>query len=83
MFRRLFWLVTGAGFGFGASFWLTRWVREQAAHYAPERVSSELSGALKGLGHDLKAAVAEGREGMRERESELRGQLRPTRPAPR
>ena len=80
MFRRAFWLVMGAGFGFGASFWLTRWVRETAARYAPERVSSELGGALKGLGEDLRAAVAEGREGMRERETELRGQLRPGRP---
>jgi hypothetical protein len=77
VFRRAFWLVMGAGFGFGASFWLTRWVREQAARYAPERVSAELGGAIKGFGSDLKAAVAEGREGMRERESELRGQLRP------
>ncbi len=83
MFRRAFWLVMGAGFGFGASFWLTRWVREQAARYAPERVSSELSGAIKGLGSDLKAAVAEGREGMRERESELRGQLGGSRAARR
>ena len=28
MFRRVFWLVMGAGFGFGVSFWVTRVIRE-------------------------------------------------------
>ena len=72
MFRRLFWLVIGAGFGFGVSFWLMRFFRETAARYTPERVSADLAGALKDLGSDLRAAVAEGREAMREREAELR-----------
>jgi len=75
MFRRLFWLCIGAGFGFGVSFWLMRFVRETAARYTPERVSSDLADALKGLGSDLRAAVAEGREAMREREAELRSDV--------
>ena len=72
MFKRVFWLVVGAGFGFGVSFWLMRFVREAAARYTPEKVSSDLAGALRQLGSDIRAAVAEGREGMREREEELR-----------
>jgi hypothetical protein len=72
MFKRLFWLMVGAGFGFGVSFWLMRFVRETAARYAPERVADDLTGALKGLGNDLRAAVAEGRQAMRDREAELR-----------
>lgn len=72
MFRRLFWLVVGAGFGFGVSFWLMRFVRETAARYTPERVSADLADALRSFGGDLRAAVAEGREAMREREAELR-----------
>ncbi|MGH9084611.1 MAG: hypothetical protein ACRDYW_04090 [Acidimicrobiales bacterium] len=76
MFRRLFWLMVGAGFGFGVSFWLMRFVRETAARYAPERVSADLADALRGLGGDLRAAVAEGREAMREREAELRDEVR-------
>jgi hypothetical protein len=72
MFRRLFWLIMGAGFGFGASFWIMRFVRETAARYTPERVSADLADALRSLGGDLRAAVAEGREAMREREAELR-----------
>jgi len=75
MFRRLFWLVIGAGFGFGLSFWLMRFVRETAARYTPERVSADLADAVKSLGGDLRAAVAEGREAMREREAELRAEI--------
>jgi hypothetical protein len=79
VFRRLFWLIMGAGFGFGVSFWLMRFVRETAARYTPERVSADLSGAIKGLGTDLRAAVADGREAMREREESLRAELDRTR----
>jgi hypothetical protein len=79
VFRRLFWLIMGAGFGFGVSFWMMRFVRETAARYTPERVSADLSGAIKGLGTDLRAAMADGREAMREREEELRAELGRTR----
>jgi len=75
MFRRLFWLLMGAGFGFGVSFWLMRFVKETAARYTPERVSSDLADALRGLGADLRAAASEGREAMREREAELRAEV--------
>jgi hypothetical protein len=75
VFRRLFWLVVGAGFGFGVSFWLMRAVRERVARYSPDRVSSELAGAVRNFGHELRAAVAEGRAAMREREAELRADL--------
>jgi hypothetical protein len=77
MFKRLFWLVTGAGFGFGVSFWLMRFVRETVNRYTPERVSADLAAALRDLGADLRAAVHEGRQAMREREAELRAQLEP------
>ena len=75
MFRRLFWLLVGVGFGFGMSFWLTRFVKQTAARYSPERVSTDLADALKGLGTDLRLAVADGREAMHEREAELRSDL--------
>jgi hypothetical protein len=76
MFKRLFWLVMGAAFGFGVSFWLMRFVRETVNRYSPERVSTDLAGALRSLGTDIRAAVAEGRDAMREREEELRSELR-------
>jgi hypothetical protein len=77
MFRRLFWLVVGAGFGFGVSFWLMRFVRETVNRYTPERVSSDLAGALRAFGTDLRAAVADGRDAMREREAAIRAEVEP------
>ena len=75
MFKRLFWLIVGAGFGFGVSFWLMRFVRSTLERYTPERVSADLGEAIKSFGQDLRAAVAEGREAMRDREHELRLEL--------
>ena len=75
MFKRLLWLIIGAGFGFGVSFWLMRFVRSTVERYTPERVSTDLANALRDFGKDLRAAVAEGREAMREREAELRAEL--------
>jgi len=75
VFRRLFWLVVGAGFGFGASFWLVRFLRQTVERYTPERVSSDLAGALRALGADIRAAVAEGREAMGETEARLRADI--------
>ena len=83
MFKRLFWLIVGAGFGFGVSFWLMRFVRQTVERYSPERVSDDLASALRSFGADLRAAVAEGREAMRETEAELRARLEgPRAPAP-
>ena len=75
MFKRLFWLAIGTGLGFGASWWLTRLVRSTIERYTPERVSADLSASVRRLGEDLRAAVADGREAMREREAELRETL--------
>jgi hypothetical protein len=80
VFKRLFWLVMGAAFGFGASFWFMRFVRETVERYSPERVSSDLAGALRSLGADIRAAVAEGRAGMREAEADLRSRIEDPRP---
>jgi len=79
VFKRLFWLMIGLGFGFGMSFWVTRRVRETVARYTPERMSEDLSSAIRDLGRDLRAAVEEGRAAMREREAELRAELVETR----
>ena len=80
MFRRLFWLVVGAGLGFGLSFWIMRFVRETVERYRPERVSADLAGAIRQFGEDVRAAVHEGRLAMQEREAELREQLAQRRP---
>ncbi len=79
MFKRLFWLVVGAGFGFGVSFWLMRFVKETVNRYSPERISTDLNATLRSLGADIRAAAAEGREAMRETEAKLREELAPRR----
>ena len=78
MFKRLFWLMVGAGFGFGASFWVMRTVRQTVERYRPERVSQDVTAAIKGLGQDLKAAVSDGRVAMRDYERDLRAKVGPT-----
>lgn len=75
MLRRLLWLLVGAGFGFGVSFWVMRFMRSTVERYRPERVSADLAGALTSFGADLRAAAAEGRAAMREREEALRADL--------
>ncbi len=82
MFKRIFWLLIGAGFGFGLSFWLLRFLRSTVDRYRPEKVSADLATAITSLGKDLRAAVAEGRMAMREREESLRADLE-ARPAGR
>ena len=75
MFKRLFYLAVGMGLGFGLSLWLTRLVRSTIERYTPERVSADLAASARRLGEDLRAAVADGRTAMREREAELRESL--------
>lgn len=65
MLKRLFWLGTGVGFGVGSSFWLMRAWRRTVDRYRPSRVVARFEG-------DVRAAVAEGRVAMREREETLR-----------
>lgn len=83
MFKRLFWLLIGLGFGFGMSFWFMRFLRETVDRYRPERVSQDLAGAISKLGDDLRAAVREGRLAMAEREEELRTEVDAARTARR
>jgi hypothetical protein len=65
MFKRLFWLTTGAGFGFGMSLWVQRTVKRTAARYSPPRLAGDLATTVR-------TAVSEGRTVMREREAALR-----------
>jgi hypothetical protein len=72
MFKRLFWLTTGVAVGFGTSFWLARRVRQTVSRYAPQRVAADVSRTVRGLGSDVRAALAEGRRAMDRAEAELR-----------
>ena len=75
MFKRLFWLVVGAAFGFGMSFWLMRAVRDATSRYTPAGMTDTVTGALRQLGTDLREAVAEGRAAMHETEDRIRSEI--------
>jgi hypothetical protein len=65
VFKRLFWLCTGVGFGFGSSLWVMRAFRRTVDRFRPTRVVARLE-------VDVRAAVAEGKVAAREREAALR-----------
>ena len=75
MLKRLFWLMIGLGFGVGMSFFVTRAVRDRIARFSPDNLAAELARALRDLGSDVRAAVSEGREAMRQREAQLRAEV--------
>ena len=76
MFKRLFWMLVGVGFGVGLAFWVTRTVRGTVERVRPDRVAGDLAGAITQFGQDIRAAVAEGAQAMRDREAELRSGLK-------
>jgi hypothetical protein len=75
VFKRLFWLTVGMAIGFGTSFWVYRLVRQTLDRYRPEHVAENVAQSLRGLRADLRDALAEGREAMRQAEAELRADL--------
>jgi hypothetical protein len=75
VFKRLFWLSVGLAIGFGCSFWAMRAVRRAVERYGPERVTRDLVDGARSLLVDVREAVAEGRDAMREREEQLRAEL--------
>jgi hypothetical protein len=75
VFKRLFWLTVGMAIGFGTSFWVYRLMRQTFERYRPEHVVDALARSLRGLRDDLRAALAEGREAMRQAEADLRADL--------
>jgi len=81
VFVRLRWLLLGIGIGSSGSWWLKRKVSRHIGRYTPERVSTDLAAAVRGLGQDLRAAAAEGRAASRAREAQLRAELASGSPA--
>jgi hypothetical protein len=72
--RRVFWLFLGMGVGMGSSLYITRRVKQVAARYAPERISSDMADSVRALGRDVRLSLQDGREAMRQREAQLRAE---------
>lgn len=66
MIKRLVWLIIGFLLGLGSSWTLMRRVRRAAVRFAPPDVVDRWSGSVR-------AAVNEGRDAMRARETALKG----------
>jgi hypothetical protein len=77
LIRRLVWFTSGATAGVGGAMWVRRRLRHSVRRYAPERLQAEATASARRLGSGVRDAVAEGRRAMREREAELRAELRP------
>ena len=69
--RRLFWIALGATLGV----LVVRKVTKAAQSYTPSGVAQGLSTGLSDLGHGLREMTEAVREGMAEREAELRQAL--------
>ena len=69
--RRLFWVALGATIGV----LVVHKVTKTARAYSPSGVAQGLSGSLSDLGEGLREMVLAVREGMAEREAELRQAL--------
>lgn len=74
--RRLFWLAVGLGAGVAGAVMTMRMARRQAEKVAPSRLAREAKAGLMDLAKLVAESIAEGERAMREREEELRRELR-------
>lgn len=72
MFKRIRWMTMGMGLGATASVWAKRRVRRLLIEHAPPEVAVRKAQQAR---RELRAAVVEGREAMRQREAELRAEV--------
>ena len=79
MFKRLRWIVMGMGVGATSSVWVQRKVKLWMKSHTPPEVAvraarrgTEAAGRTAG---EVRIALAEGRQAMRQREAELRYQV--------
>ena len=75
--RRFVWFTTGATAGFGGAMWIRRRVLRAVNRFAPEHLQADVTTSVRRVGSSVRDAVAEGRNAMRDREDELRSELRP------
>jgi hypothetical protein len=72
MFKRATWLTVGFGLGVGTTVAAARTVKKRVARYQPPAIVDRVTDSLTSMRDHLKAAVDDGREAARARESELR-----------
>ena len=75
MFGRVVWFGYGFTAGLAGAWWVKRRVRTQVERYVPERIRDEVSQRSRAAYLDVRAAVAEGAQVMRQFESDATREL--------
>lgn len=73
--RRLFWMGMGAAAGASGTVWAQRRVRGAIEDLGAEQVIAVAGKGARAVARTVVAAVAEGRDGMSQREQELRNRF--------
>jgi hypothetical protein len=79
LFRRVFWVGTGASLGFGGAMWIRRKLQRALERVMPPRVSQDIAQGARHVGGTVRGAVTDGRAAMKAREAELRRDYAPGR----
>jgi len=79
VFKRVRWIVMGMGFGASASVWaqrrFKRWMRSYTPPEVAARAAQRTTQAAGRTAGEVRTALAEGRQAMRQREAELRAEV--------
>jgi hypothetical protein len=73
--RRIFWLSMGLGAGATAAVMAGRWLRRQRQAFAPANLAHQAGDAARDLASLVGEAAREFRDGMTEKEAEVRSTL--------
>jgi len=79
LFKRMRWMAMGMGMGATGSVWVQRRLRRFLKSYTPPAVATRAAASAR---DEFRAAWTEGREAMRQREVELRGDAARRTPPP-
>jgi len=71
VFKRVLWFSIGCA----SSLWVMRTVRRTVERLTPHRLTQDAVAGAKSASDQVKAAIDEGRQAMREREAELRAEI--------
>jgi hypothetical protein len=73
--RRVFWLALGLGAGATGAVIAARWFERQTRRMAPANLARQAGGTVRDLSSLVGEALREFRQGMMEKESEVRSSL--------